>query len=55
MLLDLSDLSRKIIIVPTIISERAAYTLVKWLTLENEKKTAVSQDWRHKKDIEVLV
>ena len=24
--------------------------LVKWLTLENEKKTAVSQDWRHKKD-----
>ena len=24
--------------------------LVKWLTLENEKKTAVSQDWRHKKE-----
>ena len=29
--------------------------LVKWLTLENEKKTAVSQEWRHKKDIKVLV
>ena len=24
--------------------------LVKWLTLENEKKTAVSQEWRHKKE-----
>ena len=24
--------------------------LVKWLTLENEKKTAVSQDWRRKKE-----
>ena len=24
--------------------------LVKWLTLENEKKKAVSQDWRHKKE-----
>ena len=24
--------------------------LVKWLTLENEKKTTVSQDWRHKKE-----
>ena len=23
--------------------------LVKWLTLENSKKTAVSQDWWHKK------
>ena len=21
-----------------------------WFTLENEKKTAVSQDWRHKKE-----
>ena len=33
--------------------------LVKWLTLENEKKTTVSQDWRHKKEknihIKVLV
>ena len=24
--------------------------LIKWLTLENEKKTAVSQNWRHKKE-----
>ena len=24
--------------------------LVKWLTLENEKKTAISQDWQHKKE-----
>ena len=24
--------------------------LVKWLTLEKEKKTAVSQEWRHKKE-----
>ena len=24
--------------------------LVKWLALENEKKTAISQDWRHKKE-----
>ena len=23
---------------------------VKWLTLENKKKTAISQDWRHKKE-----
>ena len=22
----------------------------KWLTLANEKKTTVSQDWRHKKE-----
>ena len=32
--------------------------LIKWLTLENEKKTSVSQDWRHKKEklhIKVLV
>ena len=25
-------------------------SLVKWLTLANEKKTTVSQDWRHKKE-----
>ena len=24
--------------------------LVKWLTLENVKKTAISQDWQHKKE-----
>ena len=29
--------------------------LVKWLTLENEKKTVVSQDWRHKKEKPVKI
>ena len=32
-------------------SHRYKLRLVKiWLTLENEKKTAVSQEWRHKKE-----
>ena len=30
--------------------QRYKLRLVKWLTLENEKKTAVSQEWRHKKE-----
>ena len=31
-----------------VVKEQVA--LGKWLTLENEKKTAVSQDWWHKKE-----
>ena len=31
-------------------SSQVQVALGKWLTLENEKKTAVSQEWRHKKE-----
>ena len=34
--------------------QRYRSLLVKWLTLENENKTAVSQDWWHKPSYKVL-
>ena len=31
-------------------SSQVQVALGKWLTLENEKKTAFSQEWQHKKE-----